>query len=158
MRVCPFCNAPIRQKGRVCPQCGLEYLTAPRRRFHPVLWAVGAFYLLLAIGAVVILKFPAPPDGATVGTAAPPSTIHTAAVDMPFCPSFLDVWDRIQAHAGEPFTTPAGLPFTYTATADAVQPTGVGRSIDRGTVETALTRVPLRNVNAIHGVRDSSFL
>jgi hypothetical protein len=124
-----------------------------------VVWAVGAFYVLLAAGAVVVVKFPPPPASAIVGTTEPASTIHSEAMaDAGMCPSFAVVWDRIQAHAGEPFATSKGLPFTYSVTRAELHPTGTGQPIARAAVEEALMHLPLKNAGATHQVRDSPLL
>jgi len=73
-------------------------------------------------------------------------------------PSFAEVWARIGAHAGEPFTTIRGLAFTYRMDGNGFVPSRTDYRISQGEVEAAFRRVPLSGPGAISDLRGPTYV
>ncbi len=57
-------------------------------------------------------------------------------------PRFSEVWSRIVAHAGEPFETKTGKPFTYMRDKETIVPSRTIYRIGRAEFEKAYALVP----------------
>jgi hypothetical protein len=68
------------------------------------------------------------------------------------------MWKRIEARAGDEFSTIWGLPFTYTVVHGAVRPNRTNWRIPRADFEAALNLVPLKNTAVVQHLQGPSFV
>jgi len=67
-------------------------------------------------------------------------------------PPFEEIWDRIVAHAGEPFHTKTGLPFTYGIKRNGFYPSRTNYRIPKTDFEEAYQLVPVEGPGVINEI------
>lgn len=72
--------------------------------------------------------------------------------------SFMEVWLRVEANAGETFAQIRGGEFTYEVRSGAVWPDRTNRGLPRSHFERAFELVPLRSTTAIQHLQGPSYL
>jgi hypothetical protein len=72
--------------------------------------------------------------------------------------SFDHIWDRIKAHAGEPFHQVKGSEFRYAIVSGAVVPDRTNRNLPRRHFERAWERRPLTGPGQLQDLQGPSYL
>jgi hypothetical protein len=87
-----------------------------------------------------------------------PMTEQPSSIRKSQMPNFTSVWNRIEAHAGDEFTTVTGKAFTFVVEHGAVRTSRTNRQIPRSDFEKALALVPLENTVVLQDLQGPSYV